>query len=376
MAVVYDKSSGRLVRETEEERRLRESQKRQGVVSPTTTAPVSGQTAQDRPEQQNTGETAAQRAARARSAESARLTGMGAEYGKRTRRYVPERSMPSSFGTGAAGRTSGVTAPSVNASEQARARNIFDAIAGLEETARGGATSSIEAIRNLYAPQIGEAETARVSELAQLERMLGQSRGTIDAATAAYLENLAPTQAFQNVPLIALQAEQNPLLAALASQGAGTQEVESQRALDTALAEQMRALSERSAAQYGATESAYVDALRRMAQGAQAAGQQALSQRGVELGAGITSRYQDLANQLRTAQLEAETEVNRNLQDMLNQIGEQRAKAVGEFGVPKESKPKAETAPKPKPKPDAQKKKEEVAPPKRRVGGGSSRTAM
>lgn len=341
MAVVYDKVSGRLVRETEEERRLRESQKRQGVVTTTTAPKTTTTSAPVRPEGQSTGETAAQRAATARKSEAERLTGIAKEYGKTTKRYSPARGgFPTTEPTP---RVSGATAGrtgSVTATEAAKGRNLFDALTQLEAATRGGSASTLQSIRDLYAPQLSEAETARVGELAQLESLLGQSRGTIDAATAAYLESLAPTRAFENVPLIALQAEQNPLLAALASQGAGTQEIESQRALDTALAEQMRALSERSAQQYGATESAYVDALRRMAAGAQAAGQQSLAQRGAELGAGITSRYQDLANQLKTAQLEAETEVNRNLQEQLAKIAEERAKAVTEYGVPKEVKPK------------------------------------
>lgn len=336
MAVVFDKASGRLVRETDAERAKREAEERQRKAGITTTTTTS---APARPEGQGQPATTT---GRARSAEQARLEAIAKEYGKRPRRYIPDKD---GFPTTEPKNKTGSSGSSLPQRDKAvEARNIFDAIAGLERTARGGAESQLESIRNLYAPQVSYAETARADELAELERILGLSRGEIEAVTNEYLQNLAPTRAFENVPLIAMEAEQNPLLAALASQGAGTQEIESQRALDTALANQMRALSERASQQYGATESAYVDALRRAAQGAQASGLSALTARGVQERSAIGSRYADFLNQLRTSQAEAEAQVSQNLQEQIMKIAEERAKAVEEYGVPKKRKVQTQTA--------------------------------
>lgn len=315
MAVVFDKASGRLVRETDAERAKREAEERAARAKATADAKDSKGSK--------------------RVTENPLAGGVTAGVGfgpSGVPRRVEKKEEPT--------KTSGMSTPRVNPAAQ----NIFNAIAGLERTARGGAESQLESIRNLYAPQVSYAETARADELAELERILGLSRGEIEAATNEYLQNLAPTRAFENVPLIAMEAEQNPLLAALASQGAGTQEIESQRALDAALANQMRALSERASQQYGATESAYVDALRRAAQGAQASGLSALTARGAQERSAIGSRYADFLNQLRTSQAEAEAQVSQNLQEQIMKIAEERAKAVGEYGVPpKPKKPKAQT---------------------------------
>jgi len=303
MAIVYDAASGRLVRETDAERMKREAEQRRAQTAggTTTTTGTKGRVTQNP------------------------LTNMyaAAPIGPRT---PPKPPKPDE--------TPALSTPRVNPA----AANTFASIRELENAIRSGNTQQLEAIRNLYAPQVEYGQSAQTAELAELDRLINQSRGQIDSATAEYLQNLTPTTAFQNVPLVALEAEENPLLEALATQGAGTTEIESQRGLDTALANQLRALSERSAGQYGATESAFVDALRRSAQGAQAAGLQGLAASGVRQRQDIGSRYADYLNQLRTSQLEAETRVSSNLQDQLMKIAEERARAVGRYGPPPKKK--------------------------------------
>jgi len=222
----------------------------------------------------------------------------------------------------------------------------LQAATGFEELARGGSEEALARIAGLYEPQFAAAESARFDELSLLRDALTGASGQIDAATQQYLQNLAPTQAFQNVPLLALEAQENPLLEALRSQGAGTAEVEAQAGLDTALANQLRALSERSAQQYGATESAYVDALRRQALGGQMAGQQYLATRGREAESSIGTRYADLLNELRSGRAEAEADVATTLQNALAKALETRAEAES-IPVPKKKETKKPTATKP-----------------------------
>lgn len=323
MAIVYDAKSGRLVRESENERLLREETFR---ATQSKYDKMRMMTAAEQKRMRK-----AQEAAAAAGGSANLRAGITKDDSKKDEDEKPKKT----------GGASTNVAAQIRAKEQENARarrNVLEALTGLEEQTRGAYGQQLSGLAGIYDPQMAQVGSLREQELADLQRLIEASRGQITGATEEFLRNLMPTTAYENVPLLALQAEENPLLAALQSQGAGTQEVASQAALDTALANQLRALSERSAGQLGATEQAYMDVLRRSAQGAQAAGLSGLSARGAELGTGIRSRYADLENQLRLSRAEAEAEVNRNLQNALLGIAEQRAGAIAEYGAPKPPK--------------------------------------
>jgi len=321
MTIVYDTKSGRLVRETDAERQLREANFR------------ANQSKYDKMRMMTSAEQNRMRKAQEAAAAAGGSANLRAGITKDDSNKDEKPKKTGGASTNVAAQTR------AKKQENARARrNVLEALTGLEEQTRDAYGQQLSGLAGIYDPQMAQVGSLREQELADLERLIQASRGQITGATEDFLRNLMPTSAYENVPLLALQAEENPLLAALQSQGAGTGEVASQAALDTALANQLRALSERSAGQLGATEQAYMDVLRRSAQGAQAAGLSGLSARGAELGTGIRSRYADLENQLRLSRAEAEAEVNRNLENALLGISEQRAGAIAEYGAPKPPK--------------------------------------
>lgn len=327
MAVVWDARAGRLVRETEAERQLREAEARNERDQFET-----DQSRWDRMRTMSRDEQRSQQAYRQRQ-QDARLQ-PPPPPGFESAADIKKRQQAEQARANAIAKARAETAKNV-ATRQAG----LNAATGFEELARGGSEEALARIAGLYEPQFSAAESARADELRLLRDALTGAGTQIDAATQEYLQNLAPTRAFENVPLLALEAEQNPLLEALRSQGAGTAEVEAQGALDTALANQLRQLAERSAQQYGATESAYVDALRRSALGGQMAGQQYLATRGREAESAIGTRYADLLNELRSGRAEAEADVATTLQNALAKALETRAEAES-IPVPK----KKETA--------------------------------
>lgn len=320
MAVVWDAKAGRLVRETDAEREIREAEARQARAQF-----ESDQSRFDSMRGLTRDEQRRQAAYRQKQEDEQLANESGAES-----------TRP---------RTTTVTTRGYNPyADIIRATNR--ASQQFEGLARGGAEEALGRISGLYAPQISAAETARADELRLLRDALTGAGGQVDAATAEYLQNLAPTRAFENVPLLALEAQENPLLEALRSQGAGTAEVEAQAGLDTALANQLRALAERSAQQYGATESAYVDALRRQALGGQMAGRQYLATRGAEAESNIGTRYADLLNELRAGQTQAEADVATNLQKALEQAEATRLQTVAGLKPITPKRKKVEVEPK------------------------------
>jgi hypothetical protein len=348
MGIKWDAASGRMVRESEADRLKREAEARmarEGFEA--------NQSQWDRMRTMTAEERKRQTAYRQKQ-EDSRLS--------RDEELTPPKPM-----TAAEKKAAEAAARAAAKREQdARMRQAgMQAVRGFEGLARSGSEDALARIAGLYDPQMSAAEASRDEELRLLRDALMGARGSIDSATQEYLQNLAPTRAFENVPLIALEAQENPLLAALASQGAGTGEIEAQRGLDTALANQLRALSERSAQQYGATESSYMDALRRSALGGQMAGQQYLSTRGAEAEAGIGSRYADLLNELRTGRTKAEADVATQLQEALTKAFEERFNVQSKYpAAPKPAaKPKTVTAPKVTPT---------VTKPKPKTGGSTT----
>lgn len=251
------------------------------------------------------------------------------------------------------------------AAKKAAEERIFGRRAGntaarqFEQAARGQYDAALQRIADLYAPEtqaLGDRESERLQQLANAIESAG---GQIGAAEAEFLKYLPTSTAYENVPLVNLPIEENPLIAALQQQGAGTGAVESQRALDLALSQQLQQLGQRAATQTGAAEQSYLDALRRSGVGAAAAGRQYLAQQQPALETSYRSQFDEARSQLAREQAADTAAAEEALRKALLDAAKVRMETTQEFGpVPKKEQPK----PKPKPKPEepkvTEKKKE------------------
>ncbi len=166
----------------------------------------------------------------------------------------------------------------------------------LGENAGGGGSGPSES--QLRQQRIGSAKKMNRQTSAMAKKYLGeqsqQANQAIDAATAELLANMGQPTAYSNVPFVnvppALQGLQQNLLA----YGGTGQDAASQQAQDQQANDMYAALANRSAQQLGAAETAYFDALRRSALGAQAAGRQ-----------GVAQNVSDLQNQVLMANIQA-----------------------------------------------------------------------
>lgn len=162
----------------------------------------------------------------------------------------------------------------------------------------------------LYGAQLEDLPTRRQADLDALLQAVSAGRETIGGAEQQFLSSLVEPQAYSNVPLVDFSTTQpvNPLMGALAAEGAGTAGVTGQSAMDAQLAAQYAQLARGSAQQLNTGAQNYMAALRNAATGAAAAGRQ-------QLGLGqniyqnqINTRYSDLANQLAMQRLQAQQE--------------------------------------------------------------------
>jgi len=166
----------------------------------------------------------------------------------------------------------------------------------LGDNAGGSGSGPSEA--QLRQQRIGAAKKMGRQTSAMANKYFGQqsqqANQAIDAATAELLANMGQPAAYNNVPLVnvppALQGLQQNLLA----YGATGQDAASQAAQDQQANDMYAALARSGAQQLGAADTAYFDALRRSALGAQAAGRQ-----------GVAQNVSDLQNQVLMANIQA-----------------------------------------------------------------------
>jgi hypothetical protein len=221
------------------------------------------------------------------------------------------------------------------AEAQERRRRYFaglDAATALETQGKSAAEKALEALAGIYDPQIADVESQREKQLQLLADAITQGKTDITDAEAKFLEGIVAPTAYENIPFVGLSQEQNPLLAALQAQGAGTAEVESQRALDAALASSLKSLSERAAAQTAQADKNYFTALKNAGLGVSQAGRTYLGQRQPEIQAALESQFSDLANELRTARAKSEADVQSQLQDVLTEAIKSRGETTADYG--------------------------------------------
>lgn len=156
-----------------------------------------------------------------------------------------------------------------------------------------------------YDAYAGRVESQRGGALQQLADAVGRAESGIGSAQDQFLKDLVATQAYQNVPLVELGQQQNPLLAGLAAEGASASGVEAQSAQDAQIAAQLAALTRGAMGQLNVGEQNYMKALQNAAAQSASQARTDLSGRQFAVGQGIQSQYDQLAQQIAQQRLEA-----------------------------------------------------------------------
>jgi hypothetical protein len=223
-------------------------------------------------------------------------------------------------------------AEATTASNKAAYDAIMKSISGYETNADTAKTDAMQRLADLYNPQEADLGTQKDEQLNFLQQVLSQAGTDINTSETNFLANIKNPSAYTDVPLTSLPQQQNALLEALKSQGAGTGEVQAQSNLDASLNDFMKQLSERSAQQYGNAQTNYVDALRNAGMGAAKSGRDYLALEQPRLQSGINSKYADALAQLKTNRASSESDIMTQFQQALADAA--AAKLKGETDYP------------------------------------------
>lgn len=339
MGIIY--KNGRLVRESDEERNARLALASAGATA-----------TQEQFDKQRMFGSAAQKnlieAGRALEEPTATVgpynpdanDGVGNRVSLRTGKPVEAPKVDSGKNGGGAGAAATATDKALKeAQDRALAyASGMQAATDYETQANAAKEAALGRLKDVYDPQEKQISDERARQLKMLESLIGQGQTDISQAEIDFLNAVKPTSAYSNMPMVDMEAIQNPLLAALRQAGAGEEAVQSQSAMDKSLSDFMNQLQAQSATRYGDVQQNYLEALKNAGRGASAAGRTYLGQRQAEIGAGVESDYSRMLNELATARAGSEASVYDQLNDALSKITEIRADTTKEYGSTKDVK--------------------------------------
>jgi hypothetical protein len=219
----------------------------------------------------------------------------------------------------------------------------MQAVSDYETQANAAKEAALGRLKDVYDPQEKQISDERTRQLKLLETLITQGKADVSQAEIDFLNAVKPTSAYSNMPMVNMQAIQNPLLEALRQQGAGEGAVQSQSAMDQSLNNFMNQLQGQSAARYGDVQQNYLEALKNSARGASAAGRTFLGQRQPEITAGVESDYSKMLNELATARAGSEADVEDKLNDALSKITELKAETTAKYAPAPEKPAKPST---------------------------------
>ena len=217
----------------------------------------------------------------------------------------------------------------------------MQAVSDYETQAKAAKEAALGRLKDVYDPQEKQIADERARQLKILEGLITQGQSDISQAEIDFLNAVKPTSAYSNMPMVNMEAIQNPLLEALRQQGAGEGAVQSQSAMDKSLNDFMNQLQSQSATRYGDVQQNYLESLKNAGRGGSLAGRTYLGQRGGEITSGIESDYSKMLNELATARAGSESSIEDQLNDALSKITELKADTTAKYAPapPKPAKP-------------------------------------
>lgn len=207
----------------------------------------------------------------------------------------------------------------------------MQAVADYETQANAAKEAAMGRLKDVYDPQEKQISDERLRQLKILEGLISQGQTDISQAEVDFLNAVKPTSAYSNMPMVNMEAVQNPLLAALRQAGASEEAVQSQSAMNKSLGDFMNQLQAQSATRYGDVQQNYLEALKNAGRGGALAGRTYLGQRQPEITAGIESDYSKMLNELATARAGSEASVYDQLNDALSKITELKADTTAKY---------------------------------------------
>ena len=217
----------------------------------------------------------------------------------------------------------------------------------LREQANTRKADMLKRVAELYDPLETKSKEDMAVFLENASNAFDLAEQQVGEAQTNFEGQFKPSTAYQGAPVSTFNVADNPLLAALQSQGAGTAEVGAATDYARQTAAQTSALEKWANEQLNVGQQNYGSAVQNAAQMGTMAALQQLGGRRAEVKSGIEQQFADALSKIAQERTSAESGVDQTIADIISKADEMAAKTTADYGVlPKEEKPAAPTKPK------------------------------
>lgn len=217
----------------------------------------------------------------------------------------------------------------------------------LREQANTRKAEMLKRVAKLYDPLETKSKEDMAVFLENASDAFDLAEQQVGEAQTNFEGQFKPSTAYQGAPVSTFNVADNPLLAALQQQGAGTAEVSAATDYARQTAEQTSALEKWANEQLNVGQQNYGSAVQNAAQMGTMAALQQLGGRRAEVKSGIEQQFADALSKIAQERTSAESDVDQTIADIISKADEMAAKTTADYGVlPKEEKPAAPAKPK------------------------------
>lgn len=221
----------------------------------------------------------------------------------------------------------------LKAIETARARAAGESAATfLESSAASQKATADKRIGDLYGGLQTSAKDRLDLLLKQLETDTATAQNTVTGAGEQFTKSFKPSTGY-TAPVTTLNVAENPLLAALQQQGAGTEEVQAATDLAQQTAGATSDLQKWAMGQLGVGQQNYEAGVQNANAQALQAALQNLATRKSQVGTSFQSDYQTQLDKIAADQAAAQSTSDAEIQKLINEAANIRAKTIEETGI-------------------------------------------
>ena len=249
----------------------------------------------------------------------------------------------------ATGKGDGGAAAKAKKDEIDRIRNIKGGREGeafLREQAVTRKTEMLKRVAELYDPQKTKSKEDLTTVLQSASDAFDLAEQQVSGAQTNFEQQFRPSTAYEGVPVSTFNVADNPLLAALQSQGAGTEQVQAATDLARQTAQSTSDLEKWAMSQLNVGQQNYGSAQQNAAQMGTMAALQQLGGRRADVKTGIEQQFADALAKIGAEQTGAESKVDETIADIITKADEMRADTTTKYGnLPSETKKPEEKKP-------------------------------
>ncbi|CAB4139891.1 hypothetical protein UFOVP355_46 [uncultured Caudovirales phage] len=223
----------------------------------------------------------------------------------------------------------------------------------LREQAKTRKEEMLKRVAELYDPLKTKSAEDLKTVLQSASDAFDLAETQVGEAQTNFQQQFKPSTAYEGVPISTFNVADNPLLAALQQQGAGTGEVKAETDYARQMAQSTSDLEKWALGQLNVGQQNYGSAVQNAAQMGTMAALQQLGGRRADVKTGIQQQFADALAELAKQEVGAKGDVDTVIAGIISEADKMRADTTADYGnlpseikKPEEIKPKAETTPK------------------------------